>query len=58
MVGFLVLLNQLICKFSTSVHDIVEEVFPAIAGRIFSLIPTEPFPLGHGTNSEVWKFYL
>ncbi|KAI5594165.1 hypothetical protein POPTR_003G066200v4 [Populus trichocarpa] len=52
MVGFLVLLNQLICKFSTSVHDIVEEVFPAIAGRIFSLIPTEPFPLGHGTNSE------
>ncbi|CAK7356517.1 unnamed protein product [Dovyalis caffra] len=52
MVGFLVLLNQLICKFNTAVHDIVEEVFPAIAGRIFSIIPTEVLPSGHGTNSE------
>ncbi|XVF27059.1 hypothetical protein REPUB_Repub14bG0073900 [Reevesia pubescens] len=38
MVGFLLLLNQLICKFSTLVHDILDKVFPAIAGRIFSAI--------------------
>ncbi|XWS20068.1 hypothetical protein CRYUN_Cryun31cG0069800 [Craigia yunnanensis] len=38
MVGFLLLLNQLICKFSTLVHDILEEVFPAIAGRVFNAI--------------------
>ncbi|XP_050233618.1 exportin-T [Mercurialis annua] len=52
MVGFLVLLNQLICKFNTSVHDIVEEVFPAIASRIFSIIPKDAFPSGPGTNTE------
>eukprot|EP00257_Ricinus_communis_P017639 XP_015576122.1 exportin-T isoform X3 [Ricinus communis] len=52
MVGFLVLLNQLICKFNTLVHDIVEEVFPAIAGRIFSVIPRDAFPSGPGTNTE------
>ncbi|XVE51860.1 hypothetical protein DITRI_Ditri02bG0075000 [Diplodiscus trichospermus] len=38
MVGFLLLLNQLICKFSTLVHDILEEVFPTIADRVFSAI--------------------
>ncbi|GLU14243.1 hypothetical protein SLE2022_308250 [Rubroshorea leprosula] len=38
MVGFLLLLNQLICKFSTLVWDILEEVFPVIAGRVFSAI--------------------
>ncbi|TYH48386.1 hypothetical protein ES332_D10G062900v1 [Gossypium tomentosum] len=38
MVGFLLLLNQLICKFSTLVRDILEEVFPTIAGRVFSAI--------------------
>ncbi|KAB2007852.1 hypothetical protein ES319_D10G058600v1 [Gossypium barbadense] len=38
MVGFLLLLNQLICKFSTLVRDILEEVFPTISGRVFSAI--------------------
>ncbi|KAK5792486.1 Exportin-T -like protein [Gossypium arboreum] len=38
MVGFLLLLNQLICKFSTLVRDILEEVFPTIAGRVFCAI--------------------
>lgn len=53
MVGFLVLLNQLICKFNTLVHDILEEVFPAIAGRIFNIVPRDAFPSGPGTNTEV-----
>lgn len=53
MVGLLVLLNQLICKFNTSVHDILDEVFPAIAGRILSVIPRDVFPSGPGTNTEV-----
>ncbi|KAF2323627.1 hypothetical protein GH714_036372 [Hevea brasiliensis] len=52
MVGFLLLLNQLICKFNTLVRDIMEEVFPAIAGRVFNVIPKDAFPSGPGTNSE------
>ncbi|KDP40694.1 hypothetical protein JCGZ_24693 [Jatropha curcas] len=52
MVSFLVLLNQLICKFNTSVRDIVDEVFPAVAGRIFNVIPKDAFPSGPGTNTE------
>lgn len=52
MVGFLLLLNQLICKFNTLFRDILEEVFPAIAGRIFSVIPRDAFPSGPGTNTE------
>ncbi|KAM7254629.1 hypothetical protein ACFE04_004009 [Oxalis oulophora] len=52
LVGFLVLLNQLICKFSTLVHDILEEVYPPIAARIFSIIPRDGFPSGPGTNTE------
>lgn len=52
LIGFLVLLNQLICKFNTSVHDILEEVFPAIAGRIFNIIPRDALPTGPGTNTE------
>ncbi|KAJ0007010.1 hypothetical protein Pint_29154 [Pistacia integerrima] len=52
MVGFLVLLNQLICKFNTSVRDILDEIFPAIAGRIFNVIPRDGFPSGPGTNTE------
>ncbi|PKI74278.1 hypothetical protein CRG98_005335 [Punica granatum] len=52
MVRFLVLLNQLICKFSTLVQEIVEEVFPVIAGRIFGMIPTDAILSGPGTNTE------
>ena len=53
LVGFLVLLNQLICKFSTSVHGILEDVFPTIVSRIFNIIPRDSLPSGPGTNIEV-----
>ncbi|KAK4591375.1 hypothetical protein RGQ29_021543 [Quercus rubra] len=52
MVDFLLLLNQIICKFNTLFHDILEEVFPTIAGRIFNVIPRDAFPSGPGTNTE------
>ncbi|XP_031386772.1 exportin-T isoform X1 [Punica granatum] len=55
MVRFLVLLNQLICKFSTLVQEIVEEVFPVIAGRIFGMIPTDAILSGPGTNTEEFR---
>ncbi|KAK1576253.1 hypothetical protein Q3G72_012347 [Acer saccharum] len=58
LAGFLVLLNQLICKFNTSVHDIVDEVFPAIAGRIFNIIPRDTLPSGPGTNTEEMRELL
>lgn len=41
MVGFLVLLNQLICKFSGSLRGILEEVYPVVAYRIFRVIPID-----------------
>lgn len=53
MIAFIVLLNQLICKFSTSVHGILEDVFPTIASRIFNIIPRDSLPSGPGTNIEV-----
>lgn len=52
MVGFLLLLNQLICKFNASVHDILEEIFPAVAERIFSVIPTNGLPSGPDAITE------
>lgn len=53
MVAFLVLLNQLICKFNTALHDILEELYPDIASRIFNVIPRDGFPSGPGSNTEV-----
>lgn len=52
MVGFLVLLNQLICKFSTLVYDILEEVFPAIACRVFIAIRRVTDSAGPEANTE------
>ncbi|KAI4329079.1 hypothetical protein L6164_021381 [Bauhinia variegata] len=52
MVGFLVLLNQLICKFNTLLHDILEEIFPAVAVRIFSVIPRDELLSGPGAVTE------
>ncbi|KAE8708729.1 Exportin-T [Hibiscus syriacus] len=52
MVGFLLLLNQLMCKFSTLVRDILEEVFPTIAGRVFSVIQRVADSSGPETNTE------
>lgn len=53
LVNFLVLINQLICKFRTAVQDIMEEVYPVIAGRIFNILPRDGFPSGPGSNTEV-----
>ena len=47
------LLNQLICKFSTAFHDILEELYPGIAGRIFDILHSDAFPSGLGINTEV-----
>ncbi|CAK8544999.1 unnamed protein product [Lathyrus sativus] len=52
MSGFLVLLNQLICKFNVLVRDILEEIFPSVADRIFSVIPREGLPSGLDTVTE------
>ncbi|KAK1434241.1 hypothetical protein QVD17_11160 [Tagetes erecta] len=52
LVGFLVLLNQLICKFNTSVQEILENVYPVIGGRIFSILPRDSIPSGPGSNTE------
>ncbi|XP_058753409.1 exportin-T [Vicia villosa] len=52
MSGFLLLLNQSICKFNILVHDILEEIFPSVADRIFSVIPREGLPSGLDTVTE------
>ncbi|MED6205082.1 hypothetical protein PIB30_014770 [Stylosanthes scabra] len=53
MVGFLLLLNQLMCKFNTSVHDILEESFPVVAGRVLSVIAGEALLLGPGALTAI-----
>ncbi|XP_057736307.1 exportin-T [Arachis stenosperma] len=53
MVGFLLLLNQLMCKFNTSVHDILEESFPAVAGRVLSVIAGDALLLGPGAVTAI-----
>ncbi|XP_042492177.1 exportin-T isoform X1 [Macadamia integrifolia] len=52
MVGFLVLINQLICKFNALVGNIMEEIFPAIASRVFNVLPRDAFPSGPEGNTE------
>ncbi|KAF6162444.1 hypothetical protein GIB67_017332 [Kingdonia uniflora] len=52
MVAFLVLINQLICKFKTSVGGILEEIFPSVASRVFNILPRDAFPSGPGSNTE------
>ncbi|XP_008342570.1 exportin-T-like isoform X2 [Malus sylvestris] len=52
LVGLLLLLNQLICKFNTLFRDILDEVFPAITGRILNIIPVDTLPSGPGFNTE------
>ncbi|XP_020593420.1 exportin-T-like isoform X1 [Phalaenopsis equestris] len=51
MVDLLVLLNQVICKFGTSLESILEEIFPTIASRVFLTLSRE-FPSGHASNTE------
>nr|CAD1838027.1 unnamed protein product [Ananas comosus var. bracteatus] len=52
MVDFLVLINQLICKFNTSAGGILEDIFPAIASRLFDILSRDAFPSGPGSNNE------
>ncbi|XP_052175339.1 exportin-T isoform X2 [Diospyros lotus] len=52
MVSFLVLLNQLICKFKSALHEILKDVYPGIANKIFNILPREAFPSGPGSNAE------
>lgn len=51
--GFLVLLNQLICKFGTEVRDILEALYPVIASRAFSILPRNDIQSGPGSCAEV-----
>lgn len=53
LVGFLVLLNQLICKFSAEVRDILEVVYPVIASRVFNILPRNDIQSGPGSCAEV-----
>ncbi|KAL3632878.1 hypothetical protein CASFOL_025862 [Castilleja foliolosa] len=52
VVGFLVLLNQLICKFGTEVRGILDEVYPVIASRIFNVLPRNDIQSGPGSCPE------
>ncbi|KAF5189196.1 Exportin-t like [Thalictrum thalictroides] len=52
MVAFLVLINQLICKFNTMVREILEEIFPIIASKVFHVLPRYAFPSEPGGNTE------
>ncbi|RWV93880.1 hypothetical protein GW17_00043628 [Ensete ventricosum] len=46
-------INQLICKFGTSIEAILVEIFPAIASRLIVVLPKDAFPSGPGCNTEV-----
>ncbi|KAL6496929.1 hypothetical protein OROGR_028858 [Orobanche gracilis] len=50
--GFLVLLNQLICKFGTEVRGILNEVYPVIANRVFNILPRNDILSGPGSCAE------
>ncbi|KAG0451677.1 hypothetical protein HPP92_026306 [Vanilla planifolia] len=52
MVDFFVLVNQLVCKFGTSLKSILEEIFPTIASRVFMILSRNAFPSGPGSNNE------
>ncbi|XP_051115538.1 exportin-T isoform X2 [Andrographis paniculata] len=52
LVGFMVLLNQLICKFSIKVSHILEDVYPVLASRVFSILPKDDIPAGPGGCTE------
>lgn len=52
MVAFLILLNQLVCKFSTLIKDILEEIFPIIASRVFNVLQGNAFLPETGGNTE------
>lgn len=53
LVEFIQLVNQLINKFKADMRDILQEVFPAIVGRVLVLLPQDGFPDGPGSHTEV-----
>ncbi|KAL6855880.1 hypothetical protein ACP4OV_018682 [Aristida adscensionis] len=52
MVDFLVLVNQIICKFNSSASSILEDVFPAIASRLSVILSQDAFSTGPASNTE------
>ncbi|KAG6480048.1 hypothetical protein ZIOFF_063525 [Zingiber officinale] len=52
MVEFLVLANQLISKFSTSLESILEDIFPAIASRLIEILRKDAFSAAPGCITE------
>ena len=53
LVEILLLMNQLICKFNTSVAGMMEDVFPSVASRLFAVLPKDVFPSEPISNVEV-----
>ncbi|KAG8099387.1 hypothetical protein GUJ93_ZPchr0013g34943 [Zizania palustris] len=52
MVEFLVLINQIICKFNSSARAILEDVFPAIASHISVILSQDAFANGPASCTE------
>jgi exportin-T len=53
MVEFLVLINQIICKFNSSASGILEDVFPTIASHLSVILSQDAFSTGPAGNTEV-----
>jgi hypothetical protein len=58
MVEFLVLVNQIICKFNSSASNILEDVFPTVASRLSMILSQDAFSAGPASNTEVMFFVL
>ncbi|KAG2638306.1 exportin-T-like [Panicum virgatum] len=52
MVEFLVLVNQIICKFKSSASTILEEIFPTIASHLSVILSQDAFSAGPASNTE------
>ncbi|KAJ3673170.1 hypothetical protein LUZ60_006544 [Juncus effusus] len=50
MVDFLLLINQTICKFNTSIANMLEEIFPNIANRALLILSQDAFQSGPMTE--------
>jgi exportin-T len=53
MMEFLVLVNQIICKFNSSASNILEDVFPTVASRLSMILSQDAFSVGPASNTEV-----
>ncbi|KAJ0983807.1 hypothetical protein J5N97_002163 [Dioscorea zingiberensis] len=52
MADFLILINQLICKFNGSIAGILEDIFPTVVSRVFNLLPSDAFSSAPKYNTE------